>query len=82
MGSCLDNIFATRFLCLRRKVKNASSVLRHFSLSWWEYLDPSDKPQTWIDMKILMRETFVHVSSCEDKEDFLEKDNHVVSLVA
>ena len=28
-----------------------------------------------------MRETFVHVSSCEDKEDSLEEDNHVVPLV-
>ena len=29
-------------------------------LSWWESLDPSDKPQTWNDMKFLMRETFVN----------------------
>jgi hypothetical protein len=26
----------------------------------WETLSPSDKPQTWNDMKILMRETFVN----------------------
>ena len=32
-------------------------------------------------MKTLMRETFVHISSCEDKEDSLEEDNHVVPLV-
>jgi len=32
-------------------------------------------------MKTLMRETFVHVSSCEDKEDSLEENNHVVPLV-
>ena len=25
----IDNIFDTRFMCLRRKVKNAASVLRH-----------------------------------------------------
>ena len=42
----IDNIFATRFMCLRRKVKNAASVLRHFALSWWESLDHSNKPQT------------------------------------
>ena len=56
----IDNIFATRFMCPRRKVKNAVSVLRHSALSWWESLDPSDKPQTWNDMKLLMRETFVN----------------------
>ena len=56
----IDNIFATRFMCPRRKVKNASSVLRHFALSWWESLSPLDKPQTWDDMKILMRENFVN----------------------
>ena len=41
----IDNIFASRFMCPRRKVKNASSVLRHSALSWWESLDPSDKPK-------------------------------------
>ena len=47
-------------MCPRRKVKNAASVLRHSALSWWESLDPFDKPQTWNDMKLLMRETFVN----------------------
>ena len=42
----IDNIFATRFMRPRRKVKNTASVLRHSTLSWWESLDPSDKPQT------------------------------------
>ena len=42
----IDNIFATCFMCPRRKVKNVVSVLRHSTLSWWESLDPSDKPQT------------------------------------
>ena len=46
----IDNIFATRFMCPRRKVKNASSVLRHFALSWWQSLDPLDKPHYWDDM--------------------------------
>ena len=32
----IDNIFATRFMCPRRKVKNAASVLRHSVLSWWD----------------------------------------------
>ena len=30
----IDNIFATRFMCPRRKVKSAASVLRHFALSF------------------------------------------------
>ena len=34
--------------------------MRHFALSWWESLDPSDKPQTWNDMKHLMRENFIN----------------------
>ena len=41
----IDNIFATRFMCPRRKVKNTSSVLRHSALVWWDSLDSSDKPQ-------------------------------------
>ena len=56
----IDNIFATRCMCPRRKVKNAASVLRHSALVWWDSLSSSDKPQTWIDMKLLMRETFVN----------------------
>ena len=55
-----DNIFATRFMCPKRKVKNASIILRHSALVWWDSLDSSDKPQTWNDMKLFMRETFVN----------------------
>jgi len=56
----IDNIFATRCMCPWRKLKNAASVLRHSALVWWDSLDSSDKPQTWNDMKLLMRETFVN----------------------
>jgi hypothetical protein len=49
-------------MCERRKIKNASSVLRHLASIWWESLSSSDKPHTWNDMKILMRETFVNPS--------------------
>ena len=35
----IDNIFATRFMCPRRKVKNASNVLRHSALVWWDFLN-------------------------------------------
>ena len=40
----VDNIFTTRFMCLRRKVNNAASVLRLSALTWWESLSPLDKP--------------------------------------
>ena len=69
----IDNIFATRFMCPRRKVKNAASVLRHSALSWWESLDPSDKPQTWNDMKHLMRENFVNPSLVINSNDEVHK---------
>ena len=49
--------------------KNAASVLRHSALSWWESLDPSDKPQTWNDMKYLMREKFVNPSLVINSND-------------
>jgi len=42
----IDNIFANRFMCPRRKVKNAASGLRLSALTWWESLRPLDKPQT------------------------------------
>ena len=76
-----DNIFATRFMCPRRKVKNTSSVLRHSALSWWESLDPSDKPQTWNDMKLLMRETFVNppsVLTSYAEVHYLEEESVVI----
>ena len=31
----IDNIFANRFMCPRRKVKNTASVLRLSVLTWW-----------------------------------------------
>jgi len=79
----IDNIFATRFMCPRRKVKNASSVLRHSALVWWDSLDSSDKPQTWNDMKLLMRETFVNANpalNSYDEVHNLEDQSIVVSL--
>src|SRR6185312_14482244 len=79
----IDNIFATRLMCPRRKVKNASSVLRHFALSWWESLGPLDKLQTWDDMKIVMRENFVNPSlviNSNDEVFQLEEESTVISL--
>jgi hypothetical protein len=31
--------------------------LTHYALSWWECLTPSDKPQTWKYLKILINTT-------------------------
>ena len=58
----IENIFAQCNMCQRRKIKNATIVLRHLALIWWESLSSSDKPHTWNDMKILMREIFVNPS--------------------
>jgi len=49
--SKIDNIFAQRHMCERRKIKNASSVLQHLASTWWESLSSSDKPHTWNNMK-------------------------------
>jgi hypothetical protein len=46
-------------MCERQKIKKATSVLTHSALSWWKSLTPSDKPPTWVTMKMLMRERFV-----------------------
>ena len=79
----IDNIFATRFMCPRRKVQNAASVLRGTALTWWEILRPLDKPQTWDDMKIVMRENFVNPSlaiNSNDEVNHLEEESTVISL--
>ena len=63
--------------------KNATSVLRHSVLSWWESLDPSNKPQTWNDMKLLMRETFVNpppILISYAKVHHLEEESVVIPL--
>ena len=56
-------------MCERRKIKNASSVLRYLASTLWESLSSSDKPHTWNDMKIIMRETFVNPSLVINSND-------------
>jgi hypothetical protein len=68
-ASKIDNIFAQCHICERRKIKNASGVLRHLASIWWESLSFSDKPHTWNDMKILMREIFVNLSLVTNSYD-------------
>ena len=53
----MDNIFSQSHMCESRQIKNASSVLRDHSLTWWMYLLAADKPQTWQDMKVLMQKS-------------------------
>ena len=70
-------------MCPSWKVKNASSVLRHFALSWWQSLDPLDKPHSWDDMKLLMRVTFVNAPpslNSYDEVNHLEEEFVVISL--
>jgi hypothetical protein len=55
----IDCLFAKYFMCERKKVKKATRVLTHSTLSWWESLTPSNKPQSWANMKMLLRERFV-----------------------
>ena len=83
MEISIDNIFANRFMCPKRKVINEVSVLRLSALTWWERLSPLDKPQTWDDMKILMRETFSspsHIVNSYDEVFQLEDQSIVLSL--
>ena len=65
----IDNIFANHFMCPRRKVNNVANVLRLSALIWWMSLSPLDKPQTWDDMKIVMRENFVSPSLVINSND-------------
>ena len=69
MEISIDNIFANRFMCPKRKVINEVSVLRLSALTWWESLSPLDKPQTWDDMKIVMIENFVKPSLVINSND-------------
>ena len=53
------------------------------ALVWWDSLDSSDKPQTWNDLKLLMRETFVNTPpalNSYDEVHNLEDQSIVVSL--
>ena len=83
MEISIDNIFANRFMCPKRKVINAVTVLRLSALIWWESLSPLDKPQTWDDMKFFMRKTFAnpsHIVNSYDEVFQLEDQSIIVSL--
>ncbi|WP_428025434.1 hypothetical protein, partial [Arcobacter sp.] len=54
----MDKKIAQYRMCDRRKINVVVSFLTSCALTWWENLCVLDKPQTWKDMKILMREKF------------------------
>jgi hypothetical protein len=54
----MDKKFAQCRMHDRRKIKIVVCSLTSCALTWWENLCVSDKPGTWKDMKILMREKF------------------------
>jgi hypothetical protein len=54
----MDKKFAQCHMCDRRQIKIVVTYLTTCALTWWENFCVSDKPQTWKDMKILMREKF------------------------
>ena len=69
----IDNIFAQSYMCERRKIKNATSVLRQSASTWWESLNSSDKPHIWNDMKILMRAIFLNPSLVINSNDEVQQ---------
>jgi hypothetical protein len=54
----MDKKFAQCRMCDGRNIKIVVSSLTSCALIWWENLCVLDKPQTWKDLKILMREKF------------------------
>lgn len=54
----MDKKFEGRRMCDRKRIKIVVSYLSSYALTWWENLCDSDRPQTWNDMKILLREKF------------------------
>jgi hypothetical protein len=54
----MDKKFTQCHKCDRRKIKIVVSSLTSCALTWWENLCASGKPQTWKDIKILIREKF------------------------
>jgi hypothetical protein len=58
-GLLMDNIFARRRICDRQNIKIVASTLVNHVLVWWNNFHDYVKPQTWTDVKSVMREQFV-----------------------
>jgi hypothetical protein len=71
----MNKIFARRRICYRRKIKIVASTLTNDALLWWKNLHDYEKPQTWTDVKSLMREQFV---SMDDTKNNLSDSTKVI----
>jgi hypothetical protein len=71
----IDKIFARRRICDRRKIKIVASTLMNDVLVWWNNLHEYEKPQTWIDVKALMRQQFV---SMDDSKNNLSNPTDIM----
>jgi hypothetical protein len=71
----MDKIFARGHICDRRKIKIKASTLTNRALIWWNNLHDYEKPQTWTDVKALIREQFV---SMDDTKNNLSNSSLVM----
>jgi cell division protein FtsI/penicillin-binding protein 2 len=70
----LDKIFARRRICDRQKNKIVVNTLTNDALVWWNNLHDYEKPQTWRDVKALMKQ-FV---SMDDTKNNLSNSTDVL----
>jgi hypothetical protein len=62
----MDKIFARRRICDTRKNKIVASTLTNDALVWWNNLHDYEKPQTWTDVKALMRQQFISMDDTKN----------------
>jgi hypothetical protein len=81
----MDKVFARRRICDRRKIKIVASTLTNDVLAWWNNLHDHEKPQTWTDVKALMRQQFVYMddtkNNLSDSNDTMSSDKSELSLL-
>jgi hypothetical protein len=71
----MDKIFARCRICDRRKIKIVANTLTNDVLVWWNNLHDYEKPQTWTDVKALMRQQFV---SMDDTKNNLSNSTDIM----
>jgi hypothetical protein len=59
-------IFARRRICVMRKIKIVASTLTNYAIVWWNNLHDYEKPQTWTDVKVLMRQQFASMDDTKN----------------
>jgi hypothetical protein len=74
-GKSMDKIFARCRICDRRKIKIVASTLMNDALVWWNNLHDYEKPQTWTDVKALMRQQFI---SMDDTKNTLSNFTNIM----